>query len=757
MTDFLGQQIGTYRIVRLLGRGGFANVYLGEHVHLKTQAAIKVLRTQLTEEDNIDHFCSEARTIAHLVHPNIVRVLEFDVQDGMPFLVMDYAENGNLRQLYPRGTPLQIPDIIRYIKQISAALQYAHNQNVVHRDIKPENILLGRNNEILLSDFGIALVMESIREHTARYGGSEAAGTVVYMAPEQYQGRPSPASDQYSLAVMAYEWLCGTPPFQGTNTHIILMHIQAEPPPLREKMSAIPSDVERVIMTALSKDPQKRFKTVQAFANALEQAFLVNTAAAFLDGPSGRKEFSGGLKIGRAQDNDLILKDAKVSSHHAQILLTGQGYSIKDLGSTNRTYVNDEPLEPNVLKVLKSGDALRLGDTTLTFGISDTGSTGETSRVSDGSTRRSNDDSSPLPRPQTGPTPVSSVLPRVQMQPEPIAASSSAEYVPNTGYGEPYPGPVVVSPTPVYPPAGPVPIYAQQPPIQPAAPINPITPPPVFPNTQGIPVVGPQKKQSRRVQIIAALLVVCVIVASGAFFLIKSNTDNNARINAANATGTSQSLVRIHNQATAAAKASATAQVVASATALATSPYLPFTSLVFNDSLSTSDSQWLQDKECVFTGGSLQVSLSQQGYFKPCLSTASFADFAYQVNMTIVRGDCGGLLFRVTVSGAVQGFYVFEVCSDGSYNLGVFKANGNYTTLLASTPSSNIHKGINQNNLLAVVVQGSSISLYVNDRTNPVNTITDQKSTFKQGDIGVFADDVNTPTTVTFNNAFVWT
>src|SRR5690348_14218643 len=148
MVDYIGQRLGNYQLTRLLGEGGFAQVYLGEHIYLSTQAAIKVLNTQVTND--LDLFRTEARTIARLVHPNIVRVLEFGVEDNTPFLVMDYAPGGTLRQRHPRGTLLPLPTVVSYVKQMAEALQYAHNEKLIHRDVKPENTLLGRSNEVLL-------------------------------------------------------------------------------------------------------------------------------------------------------------------------------------------------------------------------------------------------------------------------------------------------------------------------------------------------------------------------------------------------------------------------------------------------------------------------------------------------------------------------------------------------------------------------------------------------------------------------------
>lgn len=266
MADYVGKQFGNYRLLHTLGRGGFAEVYLGEHIYLNTQAAVKVLHTQLASDQN-DQFLAEARTIARLEHPHIVRVLEFGLEEGMPFLVMTYAPNGTVRQQHPRGQPLPLPRIVQYVQQTADALQYAHDQRLIHRDIKPENILLGRRNEILLSDFGIATLVQSSRQDMR-----EVTGTVAYMAPEQLQGKPRLASDQYALGVVVYEWLSGACPFTGTFTEVASQHMFVQPPLLRDKVSAISPQIEQVVMTALAKDPQQRFANIWTFSIALEQA-----------------------------------------------------------------------------------------------------------------------------------------------------------------------------------------------------------------------------------------------------------------------------------------------------------------------------------------------------------------------------------------------------------------------------------------------------------------------------------------------------
>jgi serine/threonine protein kinase len=265
----IGQQFGKYRLVRLLGQGGFADVYLAEHIHLETLAAVKVLSMRLTG-DNVEHFRTEALTVAHLVHPHIVRVIDFGVEDGTPYLVMDYAPNGTLRQRHPRGTKLQLDLIVSYIKQVAEALGYAHEKKLIHRDIKPENMLFGENNQVLLSDFGIALVSQSTRYQDTQ----DVIGTAAYMAPEQLQGKPRRASDQYALGVVVYEWLCGDRPFHGSFTEIYSQHLHVPPPSLSERMPGLSPVIEGAVFTALAKDPERRFASVQAFAVALEQACL---------------------------------------------------------------------------------------------------------------------------------------------------------------------------------------------------------------------------------------------------------------------------------------------------------------------------------------------------------------------------------------------------------------------------------------------------------------------------------------------------
>ena len=140
MTDRIDQHLGNYQLIHVLGQGHWAAVYLAEHRHLHTQAAIKVLHGPWADSE-VDGFLGEARTLARLRHPHIVRVLDFGVQESTPFLVMEYAPGGTLRQLHPKGTRLPLQTVVSYVKQVASALQYAHEQRLIHRDLKPENLL----------------------------------------------------------------------------------------------------------------------------------------------------------------------------------------------------------------------------------------------------------------------------------------------------------------------------------------------------------------------------------------------------------------------------------------------------------------------------------------------------------------------------------------------------------------------------------------------------------------------------------------
>lgn len=284
MTNYEGWQFDQYILDRLLGRGGFADVYKAWDDNLNRWVAVKILQKYLTDKE-LENFFEEARIMANLKHPNIItvftfnfmKVIEFNRYHKIPYFVMDYAPNGSLAERHPHGERLQMDTIMQYLEQIVDALEYIHDYRpdgcrLVHLDIKPANILLGANDEILISDFGIARFVQNTRSHRILISDEDWIGTAIYMAPERFGGQPGPATDQYALGMILYEWLTGRYPFHGTKSEIIRQQLHTPPPPLRAISPAIAPAVEQVVLKALRKNPHARFKSVRELFSALDEA-----------------------------------------------------------------------------------------------------------------------------------------------------------------------------------------------------------------------------------------------------------------------------------------------------------------------------------------------------------------------------------------------------------------------------------------------------------------------------------------------------
>ena len=267
MTERVGQKLGNYRLMQSLGQGSVAEVYLGEHMQHAKLAALKVWHKQLSSEE-MQRFQSEAERLALLDHPHIIHILEYGVTDNFPFVVMDYASEKSLRQRFSRGMQLSLATIVPIARQLADALAYVHNKDIVHGDIKPENMLTGPRNEVLLSDFS----MTSIAQSSHAQKSLDTVNIVAYMAPEQLQGQPDKASDQYALAVVIYEWLSGKLPFYGSFIEVATQHLIVPPAPLHRTVPTVLPAAEEAVLRALEKNPRKRFKGVREFVDVLEDA-----------------------------------------------------------------------------------------------------------------------------------------------------------------------------------------------------------------------------------------------------------------------------------------------------------------------------------------------------------------------------------------------------------------------------------------------------------------------------------------------------
>lgn len=277
MVSLAGKTLGKYRLIEQLGRGGFASVYKAYQARLDRYVAIKVLHPHLVEgEDFLARFEREAKSVAGLRHPNIVIVHDFDVEDNIYYMVMEYIDGQSLKQrleeLSSRDEHMPLVDINRIITDTSNALDYAHQQEMLHRDIKPSNVILNHLGDAFLTDFGIARILSN-SQFTAT---GALIGTPAYMSPEQGQGMSlSPASDVYSLGVMLYEFITGRVPFDAdTPLAIIFKHIRDPLPSIHTLRPGLPEGLERVVYKSLAKDPEDRFQNAGALVAALQEALI---------------------------------------------------------------------------------------------------------------------------------------------------------------------------------------------------------------------------------------------------------------------------------------------------------------------------------------------------------------------------------------------------------------------------------------------------------------------------------------------------
>jgi tRNA A-37 threonylcarbamoyl transferase component Bud32 len=266
----IGQTLGKYQLLKELGRGGFATVYQGYDAALERYVALKVLHPELTRDEvALRRFQREAMAVARMRHANIIIVYEFgeDAATGSAYIVMEFVEGDTLK---PRlGKPTPLAETQRIIGDVASALEYAHGRGVIHRDIKPANILITHENQVVLADFGIALLAQNSSSLTRGL-----LGTPQYMAPEQALGEPIDArSDLYALGIVLYEMLAGQPPFRGDSPLATLaLQVNAPLPKLRAINPAVPEGVEGMIERALAKDPAQRYPTAAEFRAALQEA-----------------------------------------------------------------------------------------------------------------------------------------------------------------------------------------------------------------------------------------------------------------------------------------------------------------------------------------------------------------------------------------------------------------------------------------------------------------------------------------------------
>jgi eukaryotic-like serine/threonine-protein kinase len=270
MANLIGRRLGRYQMQALLGKGGMAEVFQALDTTLGRSVAVKViLPAYASQPEFVERFLREARLVAGLEHANILPVYDVGEDGGLPFLVMPLVSGGTLLTRMRRGRP-DPATVADWTRQLATALDTAHQAGVLHRDIKPHNVLLGKDDRMLLADFGIAKMADSTRlTHTGA-----VVGTPIYMSPEIAQGKEATrASDLYALAVLTFELLTGTPPFDGDSPLSVMnLHVHGAIPRATERDARLPKGVDAVFEWGLAKDPSRRPTSCAQFAQALEQA-----------------------------------------------------------------------------------------------------------------------------------------------------------------------------------------------------------------------------------------------------------------------------------------------------------------------------------------------------------------------------------------------------------------------------------------------------------------------------------------------------
>lgn len=418
ITNLVGETIGGYRLATQIGSGALATVYKAYQPDLKRWVAIKVL--QYRDKNALLRFQREAQAIANLRHRNILIVYNYGEENEWPYIVMEYIEGGTLADRLT-GKPMDWVRAIDLTIPITEALGYAHEQGIIHRDVKPSNILMAQEDWPLLADFGLIKLKDA--KHKGLTGPGASMGTPFYVAPEQARGQTiDHRADIYSLGVILYEMITGRLPFDYQNPNkVLLAHISEPVPPPRQFNPDCPPILEKIILTAMQKSPDQRYKNMQAMKDALKEALHSSDARLSFNIPPSRKPIptreldpavplpvsenadtspvtvptplhtrlyllekkvsipipdKDNVIIGRTHKNvvaDIDLgpygaADAGVSRQHARLIKRNDDWLIDDLDSLNGTFVNNTQITSGDSPILlQDGDEVRLSRLTCLF------------------------------------------------------------------------------------------------------------------------------------------------------------------------------------------------------------------------------------------------------------------------------------------------------------------------------------------------------------------------------------------------------
>ena len=422
------QQLGKYEIGEKLGEGSFARVYRARDVALNRDVALKILiPAWLADPTAVERFKEEAQTMARLERSaHIATIYEVGEANGQIFLAQLLLEGGTIADRLKQG-PIPWAETLDVLGDVAAALDYAHDRDIIHRDIKPSNILLDTQGQAYLADFGLVRAAEGSASLSRSVGGVK--GTASYIAPEVWEELAvSPATDIYALTCVVFEMLTGNILFDGTSMMAILNKHNNGPRFPAMWPRGVPSDIDAVLRKGLARDPKARFGRANELLIALKEVahqtkesiprpewislgpmWLVSDSGAGFELKPGRK-----LTVGRAKSSDLILDEVDISRHHASIELEEQDYVVTDEGSANGTFVNGERLSDTPAPI-RHGDHVRFGSHGFTVS--------PTATLAEVPPKAAAEPVVPMPVPQQEPPPISDIIAPLEPDPAPEATN----------------------------------------------------------------------------------------------------------------------------------------------------------------------------------------------------------------------------------------------------------------------------------------------------------------------------------------------
>ncbi len=766
-----GQQLGRYRLIQLIGSGGMGEVYLAQDPGINRQVAIKVVQVEAaayakTRTETIPGvksvfgaetmglqnaarmFQQEAKAIAMLDHPGILPLYDYGEQNVngvmLTYLVMPYREEGSLANWLQKGgfKLLTVQIVEQMLQQAAAALQYAHDHQVVHQDVKPSNFLIRTSREhpkrpdLLLTDFGIA----KLSMLTSRASQS-IRGTPTYMAPEQWEGRPVPATDQYALAVMLYELLSGRPPFRGTPMQMMYAHVNTQPLAPSTLNPRLSTAIDTVVLRGLAKKPEERFPSIIAFAFAFRRTL---------------RSIDSSIPIGVANPDMSTFDKMPItlgnSGFNASATLAISEDEARNGANRNLTLPGGRQVhvripagvkDRQIIRVLDQSEQAGVGSTMrvyLTLSIVPSASSaapllvGERMAKHDDHTVLVGDENATL---RSGPT----LPPKEEIMP----ASSTGNVSPSRE--EVRESNIPLNSMPASNNAGTSPYSNRQ-------------------ASNDLP-----RRTSRVYLTFLAVLVGLLVVSSAGFFYYLGGRHSTTNLNATAtfrsnlfATATSQT------HATAFARSRAVTATVVHATTIpvanGANPYPPYSgSLTLYDPMidNNQGNQWqvqsdnITGNSCLFVDGAYHV-VDVPHYGGACFATATdFSNFTYQIEMTFIKAgqsfDGGGIAFR----SSENNYYYFEVFESGRYTFVSCTGNDCSHAIVESLSQaiSSFHTGLNQPNTIAIVVNGNSFDLYVNG-AHVAGPVSDSNNTSDHGMIGVFGAANDATTELVYSDAKVW-